>query len=205
MKIPLSFYIDVSGQPTSEIFVGLISIHDLEMSKLIKSIKEKYPFFIRNKQKASKMQPQHIKSIISFLNNMKVRMSCIHLKSSSWNELIDYVGINKQNKIEMIFAVLYFIALEKYSQKENIYPLTICIETFMDIDKVMLNLKKLAKAHNRDFQISKSQARYTEMIKFADIVAGAGRKITRENLKYEFFYFETPDLEKIKFYLRKLK
>ena len=132
-------------------------------------------------------------------------MSCIHLKSSSWNELIDYVGINKQNKIEMIFAVLYYISLEKYSLKDNIYPLTICIETFMDIDKVMLNLKKLAKAHSRHFQISKIQARYTEMIKFADIVAGAGRKIARENLKYEYFYTETTDLEKIKFYLRKLK
>ncbi len=42
MKPSLHFYIDVSGQPTGTVFVGLLSIQSYEINSVIKAVKKKY-------------------------------------------------------------------------------------------------------------------------------------------------------------------
>ncbi len=203
MGFPFHFYIDVSGQPKGEVHIGLISINESDTTQLLKDAKRKYPKFMRDRQKAAKARPEHLTSIIAYLNGRGVRMVSLRLKAANWRELLDFIGTNKQFKFEMIFAALYFCALKKYSHYGKNYSLTVCIESFMNIDKVMGYLKVISKANGIDYQISKSQARYTEMLKFADYVAAAGRKARPSN--YEFFSLETLQMDEIKFYLNKLK
>lgn len=205
MRPSINFYIDVSGQPKDTIFIGLISIQSHDMTNLIRVLKKKDPWLFHRRKKGSSLRPNQIDSIISLLNGLKVRMVCTFFKSKNWNELINYCGKEKAYNKEKIFAALYFQTLKKYSKKDNSYPLTVCIETFIDINKTINYLRKISSAHKINFQISKSQARDTEMLKLADIVAAAGRKNIRSKSKYDFFDFFPAEIDALKYYLKKIK
>lgn len=204
MSIPLNFYIDVSGQPKGTICVGLASINPHKIDSILKGIKKKYPKLIRSKQKGNNLMVKEIRSLIHFFNGVKIKMRCIKLKSIYWEELKEHVK-NKQWANEIIYAALYFYAVKEYSKKEKNYPITVCHETYLDIEKVKSLLKKLGKAHRYNYQISDSYASQNEMIKIADIIAASGRKEDKHKLDLENYEIEHPQLEELKFYIDKLK
>ena len=80
---------------------------------------------------------------------------------------------NKKYTKEMVYASLYFEALKKFSFKNQTYPVIVCNETYLDIQKVKKYLKKLAKANGFDYQISDSHASQCEMLKVSDIIAAS--------------------------------
>ncbi len=198
------FFIDVSGQPYNEINVGLSSIQMHKMTYFIKELKNKYPKFIRNKQKGSKIRWNTIRSWLNYFNGQGLRMVCVKLKTKNWNELREFLK-EKQYAKEMVYASLYFIALKKYSKKSNSYQVVVCNENYLDIEKVKTYVKKLGNANNLDFQISDTYASQNLMIKVSDIVAAAGKKLKNKELNLDYFEIIYPDLVKLKYYLKKLK
>lgn len=198
------FFIDVSGQPYNEINVGLSSIQTHKMTSFIKGLKNKYPEFIRNKQKGSKIRWNIIRSWLNYFNGQSLRMVCVKLKTKNWNELREFLK-EKQYAKEMVYAGLYFIALKKYSKKDNSYQLIVCNENYLDIEKVKTYVKKLGNANNIDFQVSDTYASQNLMIKVSDIVAAAGKKLKNKELNLDYFEMIYPDLIKLKYYLKKLK
>ncbi len=205
MGIPLNFYIDVSGQPTQTILVGLSSINVHKMSGFLKNLKRYHPKFFRSKQKGSRLKPNKIKSLISYFNGQNIHMICVIMKSSHWKTLKMFLK-NKQYWKEMIYSVLYFYALKELSKKDKSYQVTVCQESYLDIEKVKNYVRKLGKAHNYNYQISSSYASQNEMIKVADLIASAGRKFnTKELVELNNYFIINPTLDNIKFYLGKLK
>ncbi len=209
MTPPLQFCIDVSGQPKKEVFIGLISIQTHEITKIVSVVKKKYPWFLHRKSKGSSLRINEIESLISLLNGLNVRMVCTHLKSKYWKELIQYCGPNKSGNYEKIFSALYFQTLKKHSKELNSYPVTVCVESFMDINKTINYLRKISSANNINYQISIGQARDNELIKFADVVAAAGRKKHATNTFskkiYNYFDYYPAEIASLKYYLNKLK
>lgn len=205
MKPALQFYIDVSGQPKEDIYIGLISIQNHQATNVIKAIKKKFPWFFQKRKKAATLKQNEIDSIVSLLNGLGVRMVCTYFKSRDWKDLIEFCGKNKEHNYEKIFAALYFHVLKKYSKMNESYPLTVCIETFMDIDKVIAYLRDIASSNKLNFQISKSQASFNDMLKVADIVAAIGRKDRNASQKYNFVEFSHPEINTLKEYLKKFK
>ncbi len=205
MKIPsLIFYIDVSGQPTEEIYVGMISIEVNELTNFFRKLKKDRPRFLRHNFKGSKLPFNSIEGYLHYFNGQRVRMRCIRLKSKYWNDLRKYLE-NKRYWKEIIYATLYFIALKEYSKERCTYPVVVCHETYLDIEKVINYLRKLGKAYKIEYQTSHSYASQSFMIKVADIVASAGRKARSLKFDLEFYKEECPDLESLKFYIKKLK
>ncbi len=205
MKIPpLIFHIDVSGQPTEEIHVGMTSIMVNELSDFVNNLKKNRPQFLRHNFKGSKLPFNDIKSYIHYFNGQRIRMRNIRFKSPYWTDLKKYLE-NKKYWKEIIYATLYFIALKEYSKENCSYPVVVCHETYLNIESVKNYLKKLGKAHKVEYQISHSYAIQNIMIKVSDIVAIAGKK--RGNFKFDldFYKEECPDLKLLKFYIKKLK
>lgn len=208
MKPSIQFCIDVSGQPQGAVFIGLISIQPHEITKVINVVKKKFPWFFHRRNKGSSLKPNEINSIISLLNGLNVRMVCTFFKQKYWQELINYCDKNKSGNYEKIFAALYFQTLKKYSKKNNSYSVTVCIESFMNINKTINYLRKIASANNIDYQISIGQVRDNELLKFADIVAAAGRRNLHINnffKSYNFFDFYPAEIDSLKYYLKKIK
>ena len=203
MTHSLLFYIDVSGQPYGDINIGLASIQIHKLTPFLKILKNKYPKFFRNRQKGSGLRDNHIQGLINFFNGQEVYMRCIKLKKKSWDNLRNFLKNKKYSK-EMVYAALYFETLKKYSLRGNTYPLVVCKESYLDIEKVKQYLKKLAKANGFDYQISDTYVSQCEMLKVSDLVAAAGRKgINVNNL--DNYELNCPELETLKYYLAKLK
>ncbi len=203
MSHSLLFFIDVSGQPYGDIYVGLSSIQIHKLTPFLKLLKRKYPKFFRNRQKASVLKFNHIQGLLNFFNGQGVYMRSIRLKRRSWNELRKFLK-NKKYIKEMVYASLYFEALKKFSFKNHTYPVVVCNETYLDIQKVKKYLKKLAKANGFDYQVSDSYASQCEMLKVSDIIAASSRKGT-PNKNLENYDPNCPEIETLKYYLIKLK
>lgn len=205
MSVPLNFYIDVSGQPKGEIFVGISSININYMSKFLSNLKKKHPEFIRNKQKGCNLKPNKIKSFVTYFNGNNLHMCCVVFKRSSWNLVKTFLKNKKYSK-EMVYATLYFLGLKEFSKKRKSYQVVVCQENYLDIEKVKSYIKKLGKANNYDYQVSSSYASQNDMIKVSDLVAAATRKIKdKELLLLENYKVLFPNKEDLKFYLNKLK
>ncbi len=204
MKIPLSFYIDVSGQPTQEIYVGMCSIRPDYLTSLIKQIRKDRPEFLRHNFKGSKLQASRIKSYIHYLNGQKIRMVCVRFKTNSWNDFRKYLEDKKYWK-ELIYASLYFTTIKQYAERGMTYPLVVCKESYLDIEKVKNYLKKIAKAHGIYLEISDGHASQNDMIKIADIIASVGRKLSDDIKGLENYREICPSIEQPKFYIEKIK
>lgn len=203
MGIPLSFHIDVSGQPTEAIFVGLCSIKPDQMTNVIKKIKRERPEFLRHKFKGSNLRPNEISSYVRYLNGQGIRMVCCWLKSAFWKDLKKYLEKKKYWK-ELVYSALYFATIKKYSKYGDSYPVVTCYESYLDIEKVKQYLKKIGKAHGIIYNTSSTYASQDDFIKIADIVAAAGRKVRPDLKDLEYFEFISPTIDEIKFYLAKV-
>ena len=205
MAIPLNFYVDVSGQPQQRISVGISSINVNKMSIFIKELKKRYPRFIRSKQKSSKIKDNQIMSLVNYFNGQKIYMKCVCFGSSSWLRFRE-LRQRKQYWKEMIYAVLYFYGLKRLSVGGNTYQITVCHETYLDIEKVKNYLKKLGKAYRYNYQVSSSYASQCDMIKVSDLIAGAGKKLGGKILNnLDNYELLTPSISEIKYFLKVLE
>mgnify|MGYP001610349232 FL=1 len=204
MSIPLIFHIDVSGQPKEEIIVGMASIRSDYLTEFIRHMKKDRPEFLRHKFKGSNLKSNQIKSYISYLNGKGIRMVSVRFKSAYWSEFKKYLD-NKKYWKERVYASLYFLAVKKYARSGYAYPLVVCKESYLDIERVKNYLIKIAKAHGVSFQISDSYASQNDMIKVADMVAAAGRKLRGQLTHLDGYEESFPNPEQLKFYIEKIK
>lgn len=110
--------------------------------------------------------------------NSKMRIDCITLKKYSKKGYI----------VERLFAILYFMLLRKFAYPNYKYPVVVCKENYLRIEKVLDTCRRLAKANKYDFDFSVGYAKHNVLIKFADYVAAAYRKVDYKTLKQFRFY-----------------
>lgn len=188
MKIGLNSYIDVSGNPYEKIVVGLVTFNPHTVTSILKEFRAQYPQFNKAKIKGVKLNARELRTIIRFLNSKNVHMYAITFGNRSWQKYKSTYGERGFFK-EKIFGVLYFMLLSGFAFKKYKYPIVVCKENFMDIEKVEDYCKKLAKANKYDFDFSTGYAKSNELLKFADFVASACRKCSKAYLKpYKHFH-----------------
>ena len=138
------------------------------------------------KKKGSSLNQDKLLDVINFMNEKRIRMVCLKYPHYKYKKSIRFVNEKLSlllknpylnNPKEKILAPLYFYALKENSYKKYHYEGQVCIETQIQIDKVLHKLSYLAKDHDYKLSMGINHRRNQHMLKFADFVASCGRKI----------------------------
>lgn len=195
-KLVLNLGIDVSGQPTEDVYVGLVSIKTDQINKIEKLFKNKFPKLYRGKQKGTKLKEEELKKIIQFLDENFVFMYCNYISNSDWFILKNQYK-NKANFYERIYALLYFGIIHSFVFKHYPQNLVVCKEEYINTNATLKYLQYLAKSNDYTIIASIGYANSNFIIKLADLVAAAGRKIPNKNLtefkKYKLLHLRELD------------
>ena len=111
-------------------------------------------------------------------------------KHFSWdiNELIE--EINPKHKYrsdyyrfyEKLMGIIYFYAIQNIGPKSDHYNVTICHESYMDIWTLINVIHNLAKKTGWKIECTTSVRKNEHLLKMADYVAGANRKLEQHQL-----------------------
>lgn len=181
-KLGLRFIIDVSGTPYGKVIIGLLSLYPDRVNEILKEFKKVYPEVYRSKKKGTTLTESTLFNILEMLNKYNCKMVAIEFNNKDWNYYKEKYG-HLVHFNEKIFSILYFMALKEIAFTNYKYSVTICKENFMDISKVIESCKRLAKANYYNFDFEISYAKISDVIKLADCIAAAPRKINRQRLK----------------------
>lgn len=184
---PIRLAIDISGIPPETTYIGLASFNVYQFNDFEKNFKMKFPQHFRSRWKGTKLHPNELSSIIQYMNNNKVRMGSISISSQEWAKSINaYRNMGKGYIKEKILGIYYFNILRQFTLPESVYngkyEIIVCNENSLDINKVLDSCKKISDAYNRNYAFQISIQRFNKILKFADYVAAAHRKIPEKQL-----------------------
>ncbi len=183
--------IDVSGRPGERVCIGFVSFNSHFKKKTISLFYKKFPSLLRSKIKATKLNENVLLNIISFLNEHKVKMYAVEFTLSDWSEWKNFLG-KEAFFNERIYAILYYKLLKAFCYRGSSdfeYTVTVCEEGNLRIDRVLDTCRRLCRAGRINVFLNKGRAKHMEIIKFADYVAGALRKVNKKKLK-EFEHYK---------------
>ncbi len=197
-KLVLNLAVDVSGQPTEDIYVGLISIKTDQIRKITKLFKREFPEIYGSKhRKGTKLSDKELLKIIEFFDRNYIFMYNNHFSQKEWFEWKKKYN-NPSYFYEKIYALLYFGIIHKAVHKQHPQNLIIDKENYLDIDKTLGYLDYLAKSNGYTLILSIGYSSSSDLIKFADLIAAAGRKVNRNVLK-KFPRFQLLELKDLHF------
>jgi len=192
-KLVLNLAIDVSGQPSGDVYVGLVSIKTDDINKIMKLFKNAFPDIYRGRKKGARLDGNELKKVIKFLNDNKVFMFCNYISSKEWFDLKNKYK-NKANLFERVYALLYFGLIHQVVFKYQPQNLVVDKENYLDINKTLNYFQYLAKSNDYTIITSVGYSSSTSLIKLADLIASASRKIDKKTLmsfnKYHFLKFK---------------
>ncbi len=123
-------------------------------------------------------------------------MVCYYFKDFEWkhherriNELYKEIYPDHKYKTsiykfrEKIMGILYFYAITQIGVKRDEYDITMCDESCVDIWEISSTIKFLAKKEGWKINTSVNIRKIEHLLKMADYVAGANRKIDDFKLK----------------------
>ncbi|MBU0471607.1 MAG: hypothetical protein KKF65_03215 [Nanoarchaeota archaeon] len=181
-RLYLEIAIDTSGQPCETIFIGLASVKTQEIGHLEKKFKREFSVFYKSSQKGTKRTPEELLKIVTFLNKNGLKMHTIRFKSNKWFEFIkEYKDISFLS--ERIYSVLYFALLKQVTFTNSRYRLTVCNENYLDIQKVIDFCTYLSETKNRRIEFTVGFAKNVFLIRLADFIAAAYRKVKIKDLE----------------------
>lgn len=180
-KPNLLFSIDVSGTPYKETIISCVSFNIKNSPQVLYEFNRKFKNY-KNK-KGKDLTHEKLKEILQFLDDNKIRSSCVYFTANDWNYALSSVPKNKAYQKEKIFGILYYCVLERNAKPRYPYIVHICEENFMHIDTVISSCRKIAKMRGYEFNISKSSGKNDEYIRISDFVAAAVRKIKMIDLQ----------------------
>jgi hypothetical protein len=196
-KLSLIMGIDVSGQPYNSIYVGLTSINMEKLHKIEKDFKKKFPRIFRKKQKGSKLNKSELRNVISFLDDNMIYMKSTIIKTADWHNFFQEYR-NKAHLTEKVYSLLYFQLISKncFKYTSHPYSVTVCKENNININKVLLYVNYLLKSNGYNVILSIGYANSNTVIKLADFVAAARRKLEDKFLKalINFDMFHSKDI-----------
>jgi len=109
-------------------------------------------------------------------------MASISYTSNDWIAM-DSLYPNKANLNNKILGILYFTILRKIAFRNMKANIITCSETGINIVKVHDTIQKLANYQDFIFDISQSIERLNPIIKIADYIASARRKVKKTKLE----------------------
>jgi len=208
------FFVDVSGQPNNndDIYIGCILLNEKFRSTFIERFYNKFPYLRAFKKKATNLSRDALKDVIEFIDSQKLSMACLkfhNYKMRKYKKQIleevkkrtGYKSPTIKNFEQRILGILYYDLLRVYARKNYHYDVCCCMEP--KIEKILEVIKQLAIRDNYYLHVYPNTRRIEHMLKFADFVAGAGRKVEEfilNNFKYYTFFRGEPkeyDINKI--------
>ena len=134
--------------------------------------------------------PEILFKILDFFNSKRLRMVCYQFKAHQWkryeravNDLIKEVNpyhkyqTNFYRFYEKILGILYYYSITQLGIKKDSYNVIACHETALDIWEIFRTIQILAKRDGWNIKPSANIRRVEHLLKMADYVAGANRKI----------------------------
>lgn len=216
VKSRYEFYLDMSGtlkKSNDDIYVGCILMPDLYKSSFREKFYRQFPSLHSFHKKGSALLPLRLKEVIEYMDNDGVKMSCIVLKrhviDTIRNQIIEnFYKMKKipKNKVNLRFfeektaASVYFAALIQYARVGYPYNCFSCPETQLDIQQLFVAINRISYSKKFHFRMASIPRRTEHMIKFADFIASAGRKLDKpflENLKNFKFIEYKPDYSQL--------
>lgn len=203
-----TFYVDMSGQPyNDDLYIGGIFINDAYVSQFLKEFYGQFSYLRRFDKKSTTLPQEKIKQVIEYLDNKKVRMICLkfhkHKLKKYYNDLCQKKNkFNYKRKIklykfkEKIIGALYFYLIKHLAWKRWHYGFECCIESHMRILDVLHALNKLSRRDGYLIHSRYNHRRNQHMLKFADFIAGAGRKLDDCVLKnFKYLIYDLPEID----------
>jgi len=181
-KENLNFAIDVSGQPYSRVIVGLIAYDKNHINRVRKDFNKQFPRFLSKKRKGSTLKSHELTGIIKFMNSKSILMRTINFTTSDWERHREQLK-GRTYFAEKMYALLYFRILKTLTLPGHHYSVTLCNEQYLNIDRLLITLRRLAKANRFFFDLSISSAKFNQDIKLADYVAAGYRKVPLDQLQ----------------------
>ncbi len=187
LNIPIRIAIDISGVPPENTYIGLASFNAYYFNEFEKRFKSKFPNHFRSRWKSSKLNPNELRSIMHYMNDNGVRMGSISISSHEWAKSISgYRNIDKGFIKEKIMGAFYFNLLRNFTLPKSIYDdkyeIIVCNDNSLDIIKVLESCKRISGMYNRNFAFQTSIQKFNKILKFADYVAAAYRKLPEKEL-----------------------
>ena len=192
-NLVLNIAIDVSGTPKDDVYVGLVSIKTDQINKIKTLFKKEFPKIYYGKHKGSKLKPDEIRKIIDFLNKNYVFMYSNHISKSDWDYFKNNYP-NKTNFLERVYALSYFGLIHNFVHKYHPQNLVVCKENYLNINSTLNYLQYLAKSNNYTIMPSVGYADSMFIIKLADLVASARRKLDNKTFK-KFYKYNSLNLK----------
>jgi len=203
-----TFYVDMSGQPSGDdLYIGCIFINDSYVGQFLNEFYKAFPYLRRFNKKSTTLSPEKIKEVINYINDKKIRMICLKFHKHKLNKYYREISETKNKfnygrKIklykfkEKIIGTLYFYLIKHLAWKRWHYGFECCIESHLRILDVLHALNKLSRRDGYVIHSRYNHRRNQHMLKFADFIAGAGRKLDDSVLKnFKYLIYELPEIE----------
>ena len=188
-------FIDVFGTPYESIYVGMFLINDGYSKQFLTEFYGIFPQLKHYNKKANKVRRDDLRKVIDFFNSKKLRMVCYHFGNHQWkvhkrriNELMKEVNDNHKyvdnigGYKEKIMGMLYYSCIRYILPNREKCIIKTCVESSIDIMQVIDAVKKLSKRDKLDWEIYPVMRKHDELLKMADYVAGANRKLDEFSL-----------------------
>ncbi len=200
------FYVDISGRVNKDdIYVGCILMPSSFKSAFIDQFYKEFSELRSFNKKSSDLNNNKLREVIEFMDLKRIKMCCYHLPIQQFQKGIGYVTstiknitgkepINIRNKEERLLSLAYFYALRHHAWENCHYDVVCCAETQIKLVHLITYLQRHSYMNNYPLHISFNWRRHEHALKFADFVAGAGKKIDKEilnNIAY-FRFLDNP-------------
>lgn len=185
-----NIYIDVSGMPYETVYVGLFLINSNYSARFITEFYNKFPKLKHYNKKSTKVKSNELFEILKFFDDKKLRMCCYHFTDYYWklhkrklNELmkeVDDAHVYRENFSafkEKIMGILYYYTIIHILPNNDSCNVNICAESHLDIWQVVDMIIKLTKRDGRKIKVLPQLRKHEHLLKMADYVAGANRRI----------------------------
>jgi len=188
-------YIDMSGNlkhPHEDVYIGCVLMNERFNASFREQFYRNFPSLQGFNKKGSSLHHDKLKEIIAFMDSKRIKMSCailkrhiikqtnhqVHMRIHEAKHIpLKYVTIKSYH--ERVVACAYHKALQSHAYISYPYHCFSCMETQFNIQETFVAINRLAYSSNHRFRLSCAPRRTEHMIKFADFVASATRKVDR--------------------------
>jgi len=173
--------------------IGLVRFEYNNIEKFNKKFRTRFSKILRKKGK--ELNREELRRILEFLNEENISVGAVKCTKYNWDRRFSNLPKQSPFKKERLYGILYFLALKMLSERGKHYSVVVCKESFMDINRVLLTCKDLAKYHGLYYDFSTSSGNLNFTIRIADYVASAGRKFKYIDLdEFDNFAFLSTDI-----------
>jgi len=182
--------IDVSGMPPNDINIGLILFNANYKKRFLYEFYNEFPHLRDYEKKSTRLNSDELFKILGFFNDKKLRMVCYKFQDFQWkkheqrlNDLFKDINQNHTYRTnfyrfyEKLMGILYYYAITQIGVRNQEYDVVVCHESGLDIWVILGTIKKLAKREGWEIRPSTNIRKIEHLLKMADYVAGANKKI----------------------------